>query len=161
MAPVWERLPQDLDSPTSADAEYQPFLKSEDNGSSEDRDSTAAAAAPRRSSPSRQPWIISTLILACTTIALATLQILSVTQARDNACPNVCLRQSDTVDARGAVEYEQRTWTGALTFDNDLDRIVRLKDAPVEYVGEPSKEIDDAWDDLLRSAYPHPCRPLP
>ena len=35
-------------------------------------------------------------------------------------------------------------------YDAELDQGVRLHDAPVEYFGPPSEEIDDAWKELLR-----------
>lgn len=57
-------------------------------------------------------------------------------------------------DARGAIEYEQRVFTGALVYDPETKRALRKKDGEREYFGVPSKEIDDAWDELLHGEFP-------
>lgn len=58
--------------------------------------------------------------------------------------------QTDLSDARRAIQYEWRTYTGALVYDSETKQAVRVKDAPVEYFGPPGNEIDAAWDELLR-----------
>jgi hypothetical protein len=58
---------------------------------------------------------------------------------------------TELADARRAIEYEERTFTGALVYDAQKGRAVRLQDADVEYFGRPSPSIDSAWADLLHS----------
>jgi hypothetical protein len=60
---------------------------------------------------------------------------------------------TDFPDARKAIEYEERMYTGALTYDPTQHQVLRLHDAKVEYVGPPSPEIDRAWDELLHGTY--------
>ncbi|EUC46487.1 hypothetical protein COCMIDRAFT_92693 [Bipolaris oryzae ATCC 44560] len=60
--------------------------------------------------------------------------------------------QTDFQDARKAVQYEQQTYTGALTYDMDQRRVIRLHDAKVEYFGLPSPEIEQAWEELLHAS---------
>lgn len=61
--------------------------------------------------------------------------------------------RTDFPDARKAIQYEERVFTGALTYDQDQHRIVRLQDAEIEYFGRPSPEIDQAWEELLHGMY--------
>lgn len=61
--------------------------------------------------------------------------------------------QTDFPDARKAVQYEEQTYTGALTYDATQRRVIRLHDAKVEYFGPPSPEIEQAWEDLLHGMY--------
>lgn len=56
---------------------------------------------------------------------------------------------TDLSDARSAIRYERRNFTGALVYDEETKRAVRVKDAPVEFFGPPG-ESDGAWDDLLK-----------
>ena len=65
------------------------------------------------------------------------------------------LFETDLIDAREAIQYERREFTGALVYDEETKRAIRLEDAPIEYFG-PSQEIDDAWDDPLRGS--NSCR---
>ncbi|EME44804.1 hypothetical protein DOTSEDRAFT_80397 [Dothistroma septosporum NZE10] len=68
--------------------------------------------------------------------------------------PAVCVHETDMLDAREAIEYEQRVFTGALMYDTETKRVQRMKDAEREYFGAPSKELDDAWGDLLHGEFP-------
>lgn len=61
--------------------------------------------------------------------------------------------RTDLPDARKAIEYEEREYTGALTYDPDQRKIFRLRDAETEYFGPPSPEIERAWDELLHGMY--------
>ncbi|KAK4496645.1 hypothetical protein PRZ48_012627 [Zasmidium cellare] len=51
------------------------------------------------------------------------------------------------------VQYEERTFTGALKYDTDSKELYREHDAEREYFGEPSILIEDAWDRLLHDEF--------
>lgn len=68
----------------------------------------------------------------------------------------VCVHDSDMKDARHVIEYEERVYTGALMYDPETKGAVRSQDAEVEYFGPPSKELDAAWNNLLRGSV-RPC----
>lgn len=117
--------------------ENEAFLKDE----SEDDE---MAPRSKRKTSKALPWKISTFFLGVLSAFLCVLNIHTVYHS------DPYVRQSDLPDARKAIKYEQRVWSGALTFDVPSNRIVRLDDSPIEYVGSPSKEIDDAWTKLLK-----------
>ncbi|EME47023.1 hypothetical protein DOTSEDRAFT_41548 [Dothistroma septosporum NZE10] len=62
--------------------------------------------------------------------------------------------RTDFEDARKAVQYEERKFTGQLTYDEAERRGMRLRDTEVEYVGPPSTKIEQAWKELLRDELP-------
>ena len=94
------------------------------------------------------PWLITGVSIG---VAVASL-ILNLLQWTHTSS---CVHPTDFLDARKAIQYEQRMFTGALTYDAETKHAIRLHDAPVEYFGAPSDEIDDAWATLLKSEY---CR---
>jgi hypothetical protein len=94
--------------------------------------------------PRRLPWMISTLVLG------VLCSILMGDKIYHHYRPRPPVLRSDMEDARKAIQYEQKVWTGALTYDETQEQFVMLQDAPVKYVGEPSQAIDDAWSELLR-----------
>lgn len=51
------------------------------------------------------------------------------------------------------MQYERRVFTGSLSFDQEAQIIVRVKDADVQYFGPPDPAIDHAWDELLRGPF--------
>jgi hypothetical protein len=55
-------------------------------------------------------------------------------------------------DARNAIEYEVRIYTGALTYDYEKQQVVKLNDSDLEFFGPPSSKIDDAWRYLLHGS---------
>ncbi|CAK4034791.1 Hypothetical predicted protein [Lecanosticta acicola] len=65
-----------------------------------------------------------------------------------------CITPTDTTDAHKAIEYESRTFTGALVYDPEKKVAFRKPDGEREYFGPPSKEIDDAWHELLHGEFP-------
>jgi len=89
-------------------------------------------------------WIVLTgvnLVLACiTTYGI-------VASANCIAQPQGW--NTELLDARGAVQYEERAYTGALTFDRNKGEAVRLDDSEMEFFGRPSPEIDASWQHLL------------
>jgi hypothetical protein len=56
---------------------------------------------------------------------------------------------TELADARGAIEYERRSYTGALTYSHDKGGVTRLNDGEMEFFGPPSARIDEAWKYLL------------
>lgn len=59
--------------------------------------------------------------------------------------------QSDIQEARQAVEYETRTFTGALKYDGESGNMYREQDYSTEFFGPPSEKLDEAWEELLHS----------
>lgn len=100
-------------------------------------------ASDRR--PTKLPWIVASV----TTILLLVSVIFNVLQWRTDGR---CIFPTDLPDSRKAIEYEQRTFTGALVYDPDQQKMFRHQDAEVEYFGEPSQELEDAWSDMMRGA---------
>jgi hypothetical protein len=56
---------------------------------------------------------------------------------------------TELADARGAIEYERRSYTGALTYSHDKGGVTRLNDGEMEFFGPPSASIDESWKYLL------------
>jgi len=52
-------------------------------------------------------------------------------------------------DARKAIEYEEQSYTGALTYDAKKRQIIKVNDSDLEFFGPPSENIDNAWQYLL------------
>ena len=71
-----------------------------------------------------------------------------------------CVMGSDLHDARKSIEYEQRIYTGALIYDSEAKRVFRKQDASKEYFGQPSQDIDNAWEELLHGMRPTEFRSL-
>lgn len=62
---------------------------------------------------------------------------------------------TDMKDARSAIRYETRTYTGALVWDQQKQGLARVREpGTVEYFGPPSKAVDDAWHALLHDQFP-------
>jgi cytoskeletal protein RodZ len=62
----------------------------------------------------------------------------------------VVWHETDIRDARKAVAYEKRTFSGALVYNRSTKSAARLHDGQQEFFGEPGLEIDRTWEDLLR-----------
>ena len=74
-----------------------------------------------------------------------------------NANTHTCQRgipgwDTELYDARSAIEYEERAYTGALTYDYDKHQVVKVNDSDLEFFGPPSAEINDAWHYLLHGS---------
>jgi hypothetical protein len=74
-----------------------------------------------------------------------------------NANTHTCQREvpgwnTELHDARNAIEYEERAYTGALTYDYDKRQVVKVNDGDLEFFGPPSAKIDDAWHYLLHGS---------
>jgi hypothetical protein len=105
---------------------------------------TAKEEIPR-STGSYAPWLLVVLL----SITLVASIGLNIKQYSDN---QEALYSTYLPDAKQAVQYERRKYTGALVYDEETKRAIRVKDAPIEYFG-PSSDVDAAWDELLRGKY--------
>lgn len=68
-----------------------------------------------------------------------------------------CVYNTDMADAWSSIAYEERVFTGALVYNSTSKRVVRKADGTQDYVGPPSKDLDDRWDELLRSKEHQRC----
>jgi hypothetical protein len=84
-------------------------------------------------------------LLACTSIYAITTSVHCRSQTRG--------WDTELLDARGAIQYEERAYTGALTFDHSKGGAVRLNDAEMEFFGPPSPAIEASWHYLLHGTY--------
>lgn len=107
---------------------------------------------PVVSHPNRSalPWMISTFLLAL--ISATSLYINFTTVSSPCRLGDALL--SDMPDARHAIQYEQRTYTGELTYDDKIKKIIRPQDGEVEFFGEPGPELDAKWDIYLKDEFP-------
>ena len=86
------------------------------------------------------------IIIACTTV---------YSNANANAHhhrPQALGWDTELHDARSAIEYEERAYTGALSYDPEKREIIKVNDSKLEFFGPPSTQIDDAWDYLLHGS---------
>lgn len=73
--------------------------------------------------------------------------------AATSSQPQVAGWDTELHDARKAIEYEELAYTGALTYDSDKRRIVKVNDSELEFFGPPSEQIDNAWQYLLHGSF--------
>jgi hypothetical protein len=118
----------------------------EDNGLL-DEDGLRPAMATKHKATSR--WTRHTWI-ALTGLNILVACIGSYTTLFPQRCHSQ-LRGWDTelADARGAIEYERRAYTGALTYSHDKGGVVKLDDGEREFFGPPSAKLDESWKYLL------------
>ena len=96
---------------------------------------------------SARPWQIVTIALAVLSLLLS----IYIFTHLSSTCTNTPgFLPSDLPDARRAVEYEQREYTGALIYNPQSKLVERLRDSEIEYVGYPSQELDDKWEALIK-----------
>lgn len=84
-------------------------------------------------------------------ITIACITVYSNANAHNHP-PRVLGWDTELYDARRAIEYEKRSYTGALTYDSEKKEIIKLNDSDLEFFGPPSTQIDDAWDYLLHGS---------
>ena len=53
------------------------------------------------------------------------------------------------LDAHSVIEYEERKYTGGLTYDYEQKKMVREADGALEFFGPPGPDVDAAWHTLL------------
>ncbi|KAF2160390.1 hypothetical protein M409DRAFT_29236 [Zasmidium cellare ATCC 36951] len=121
-------------------AESEPFLESAVLLES----SRAGLETRRQRLPYGQAITIGNVVLFCSSFALYWLS-----RQRQRQGPF----QTDIRDAWPAVQYEDRTFTGALKHDAESKELYREHDAEREYFGPPSILIEDAWDRLLHDEF--------
>ena len=100
------------------------------------------------------PWLISTIVLAGLLIASVINQFVSRSSLAPSSPRGDDALLTDLPDARRAIVYERRRYTGELKFDEESKRVVRVLDSEIEYFGEPSDEIENAWETMLRYEFP-------
>lgn len=70
-----------------------------------------------------------------------------ITSSPGNQIPENGYFPTDFEDARSAIQYEKRTFTGALSYNETSKRFYRnISTEETQYFGPPSKEIDEAWE---------------
>jgi hypothetical protein len=112
-----------------------------------DEDGQRPAIATKHKATSRwkqQAWIALTginILLAC--VSFYTILFPERCSSRVKGW------DTELTDARGAIEYERRSYTGALTYSHDNGGVVRLNDSDMEFFGPPSASIDESWKYLL------------
>lgn len=90
-------------------------------------------------------WLAMTAI----NVLLAATSIYAITTST-RCSPQTQGWDTELLDARGAIQYEERVYTGALTFDHSKGGAVRLNDGEMEFFGPPSAAIDASWEYLLQ-----------
>lgn len=94
----------------------------------------------------QHPWIALTGL----NILLACISFYNIIRVPDRCSPqDVQGWDTELADARSAIEYERRSYTGALTYSHDEGSVMRLNDSEMEFFGPPSAKIDEAWKYLL------------
>jgi hypothetical protein len=89
------------------------------------------------------PWIVFT----CVNLLFTTTLIFRNVFSPHPPCGPIW--KTDLLDAHGAIKYEERTYTGALTYDHEKKKMVREANGKTEYFGPPGPEVDAAWRSLL------------
>ena len=86
------------------------------------------------------------IIIACVTVYS------NANANAHNRRPQALGWDTELHDARSAIEYEERAYTGALSYDAEKREIIKVNDSKLEFFGPPSKIIDDAWQYLLHGS---------
>lgn len=90
-------------------------------------------------------WVCLWVCALIFVVLLSTYLIFAQISAGFSAYP------TDLYDAQPNVIYEKRVFTGRLNYNESSGLLYREVDpSSVQYFGEPSPEIDAAWDELLR-----------
>jgi hypothetical protein len=94
------------------------------------------------------PWMISTIFFALISIYYATAAYQQTTSEAMRAF------RTDFTAAQPWVEYEERVFTGKLSYDPISRQPFRdIDPTQPQYFGKPGPEIDAAWEDLLRNEF--------
>jgi hypothetical protein len=121
----------------------------------EDQASESYSKKASRSQPkeirlrSPTPWIISTLILQYSRSTSVHAPIFF---------PGISIpgssQQTSKPHNHAWIEYEERIFTGKLTYDPNKRQAYRdIDPTQPQYFGKPSFEMEAAWEDLLRSEF--------
>ena len=125
---------------------HMPLVADGDDFDDKSFDSSSESQYPPARHPAR-PWQIATIVLVILSLSLSAYIF---THLPPSCTDTSSFLPTDLLDARRAIEYEPRTYTGALIYDPGSKLIERLKDGDVEYVGPPSQELDDNWEALVK-----------
>ena len=106
-----------------------------------------ATTANHKATSSRKHHAWITLTALNTFLACITLYPILFHNGRCNS--QVQGWDTELADARGAIQYERRSYTGALTYSHDKGGVTRLNDGEMEFFGPPSASVDEAWEYLL------------
>lgn len=101
-----------------------------------------------QSPPNKKRSIHFYALFSLLNITIACITVYSNANAHTRR-PQVLGWDTELHDARSAIEYEERSYTGALTYDYEQQAVVKLNDSDLEFFGPPSARIDDAWEYLL------------
>ncbi|KAH8807268.1 hypothetical protein F5884DRAFT_880154 [Xylogone sp. PMI_703] len=92
------------------------------------------------------PWIVLTVAFACLSLYLYVTTRPSYLGKFETGW------KTDFGPARQHISTEQVVFTGSPAFDLDLNYYVPHPD-PIKYVGDPSPDIDNAWEELTWGRY--------
>ena len=101
------------------------------------------------SNKKRSVYLYALFSLLNITIACITVYFNANAYSRQRQTPGW---DTELHDARNAIVYEERTYTGALTYDYEKQQAVKVNDSALQFFGPPSAQIDDAWQYLLHGS---------
>lgn len=141
-------------TPWEPKEEEEAFLPASPKSEQELLNNTSKWNSVSHSSRAALPWMISTVVLAGLLIACLINQLDPESSLVPSSPRGDDLLPTDLLDARRAIFYERQRYTGELVFDAEFKRVLRVPDSEVEYFGEPSDEIEEAWETMLRYEFP-------
>ncbi|MCJ1360351.1 MAG: hypothetical protein MMC33_010356 [Icmadophila ericetorum] len=101
-----------------------------------------------RSEKPALPWMISTIFLAVLSASLIFLQdIRNVTGTFETGF------RTDLAAIRSEISIQTVRFDGSPSFTEDGEEFVPDHPGKLRYVGEPSSEVDDAWNELTKERY--------
>lgn len=95
--------------------------------------------------PSKISWVVVAATAAVLLLCSTALNIFLIFKTQPPGA-----FETDIRDAKSAIHYEQRQFTGALSYNESSKSYYRGKEAETEYFGYPSPQITKAWKELLR-----------
>lgn len=107
---------------------------------SEDHEAGLPIAHHRTSNPGQKRLNRHICFWAANALILIISILVNISTWR-RSLPGTCVFATDMKDAHAAIEYEQRTFTGALVYDPEKKTAVRQQDGVKQYFGQPSQEI--------------------
>lgn len=131
MAHLWRNFRTSKSTPRERPEEFEAFLNSEKPEAHQDSVVFKTSI----------PYVLS-IFFGATTLLLS----LAIVFQK----PGTVFFPTDLHNARSAVEYEQRVFTKTISFDTSLKHFLRTNGSETQYFGDPSPEIETAWNDLLR-----------
>ena len=134
--------------------EEEAFLPASPKSKQELLNNTSKRNGLSHSSRAALPWMISTVVLAGLLTACLINRFDSESFYAPSSPRGDDALSTDLLDARRAIVYERQRYTGELKFDTESKRVVRVLDSEIEYFGEPSDEIEEAWETMLRYEFP-------